>query len=176
MTAVPVTRTFVAGEVVTAAHFNTNINGPLLFLLAPPILELRQTVSQNLTTSTATAITFTTEDVDSSGMHSTVSNTSRATAVYPGWYRSSGACEVAANATGDRFSWWSVNGTDNNGSVGFLAGDATAATPTFARTKSIFLNSGDYLELISFQSSGGTLATTVSTRDQSSFSMLWVSN
>src|SRR5512138_1061185 len=59
MTAVPVTRTFVAGEVVLASYFNTNINGPINFLLAPPLLRCRQTTLQTLTTGVVAALTFT---------------------------------------------------------------------------------------------------------------------
>lgn len=176
MTAVPVIRTWVAGEVVVASYFNTNINGPLSFLLAPPILEIRQSSNQNLLDATTTALTFTTEDVDSSGMHSTVSATTKCTAVYPGWYLSSGRYSPAANGTGDRFSWWMVNAADNNGSLGFKAGDATAVSVCPAATKKIFLNTGDYLELVGFQSSTGTLGTGVTTREQSTISMQWASN
>jgi hypothetical protein len=174
VTAVPVTRTFVAGEVVTAAYFNTNINGPLLFLLSPPILEVRQTANQNLTNNTTTALTFTSEDVDSSGMHSTVSNTSRATAVYPGWYLFSGKYSPAANVTGSRFVWWLVNSTDVNGSQGDGAG--TVGTTFMVNTKKLFLNVGDIAELAALQSSGGTLGTNTGTRAQSAMSCQWVSN
>jgi hypothetical protein len=176
MTAVPVTRTFVAGEVVLASYFNTNINGPINFLLAPPLLRCRQTTLQTLTNATLTAITFTTEDVDSSGMHSNVTNTSRATAVYPGWYRHGGAVGFAANATGNRLVEIAVNGTSKDGTRTSSIGFATNAPCIGVRNDPVFLNVNDYAEIFGFQSSGGNLNTAVTAQEQSSFSMQWASN
>lgn len=176
MATVPVTRTWVAGEVVTAAHFNTNIRDVFNYLLAVPILEARQIVAQTLATSTGAAITMTAEDVDSSGMHSTSSNTSRATAVYPGWYQFSGVTVTLFNATGRRVNWWSVNGSQLNASQ--VSQQATAANDTgvSARTKHAFLNVGDYGELFAYQESGGNLNTDHSALRASGVSVRWVSN
>lgn len=177
MTAVPVTRTFVAGEVVLASYFNTNINGPINFLLSPPLLEMRQTSAQTFTTGVSAAITCTTEDVDSSGMHSTSTNTSRATAVYPGWYQCGGGNSFVNNATGSRGNFWVVNATSVNGSVTVLptvAGGISWRGP--ARSKLIFLNVGDYLEMWGFQNSGGNLAADVTTAEQPNVSVIWNSN
>lgn len=150
------------------------------FLLNPPIAELRQTTLQTFTTSVSAAVTFTTEDIDTDidgiGGHDNVTNPSRYTARYAGWYLISGAVEFVANATGDRFAWLAVNGTDVNGSVGFQAGDATGSAAVQARIKKVYLNIGDYVEVIGFQSSGGNLNTVVGARDQSSMSVQWVSN
>lgn len=175
MTAVPVVRTFVSGEVVVAAYFNTNINGPVGFLLAPPILEVEQTANQTLTTATATSITFTSEVVDSSGMHSTSSNTSRATAVYPGWYDWGAAVGWTANATGVRAAWWAVNGATINRATATIGANA-AIVVTVARRKLIFLNVNDYVEIAGYQTSGGNLATTNNAPDMSSMTGRWTSN
>src|SRR5690348_4800830 len=112
MTATPTVHTFAAGEIATAANINlfgTAIN----FLMARPILEIRQTTNQSVSSSSTptTPITYTTEDADTSGMHSTSSNTSRATAVYPGWYSFSGNVAFVANSTGSRGLAGAVNGT-----------------------------------------------------------------
>lgn len=176
MATVPITRTWVAGEVVTAAHFNTNIRDVLNYLLAPPILEITQTVAQAIANNTATALTFTTEVIDSSGMHSTVSNTSRATAVYPGYYKFWGGYSIASNATNARLGWGKVNATDVNASSfeippvnGFNSGYAF-------RTKTVFLNVTDYWEFFVLQNSGGSLNTIVATIEQSSLGGEWMSN
>lgn len=176
MTAVPVTRTFVAGEVVLASYFNTNINGPINFLLAKPIVRLRQTTLQTITTSTLTALTYTTEDVDSSGMHSTVSNTSRCTAVYPGWYQQSGAFCFVANATGVRLADIGVNAAGLNGSRTTYPTISGVVVSCPTRTMKAFLNVTDYMEQFVFQSSGGNLNTNVAGTEMSSFDMEWVSN
>lgn len=176
MTAVPVTRTFVAGEVVLASYFNTNINGPINFLLAPPLLRCRQTTLQTLTTGVVAALTFTTEDIDSSGMHSTSSNTSRATAVYPGWYQASGGVCYASNATGLRLAEYGVNATGLNGSRVLLNTISGSVCSVPGRTEMAFLNVNDYIEEFAYQTSGGNLNTSVTSQEQSSFNVMFVSN
>ena len=177
MATVPVIRTFVAGEVVLASYFNTNINGPLSYLLSPPIVQGRQTVAQTLTNNTDAAITMDTEDVDSSGMHSTSSNTSRFTAVYPGWYQCAGSVGFSANATGRRTCQWRVTGGGSmNGSGASFPTTAANVAKVVSPTLLIFLNVGDYAELFGRQESGGGLNTAVSTADQSMASLAWNSN
>lgn len=177
MATVPVTRTWVAGEVVTAGYMNNNISAVLGWLLAPAILRVRQTVSQNLTSGSAAAITFTTEDVDTTGMHSTVSNTSRATAVYPGWMRTGGAVCIGSNATNARVTQWAVNGTNLDGGDTQIMASSSGVTIVPARSMLVYLNVGDYLELKGFQNSGTSpLATGVSGSNQSSMDLTWESN
>lgn len=177
MAAVPATRTWVAGEVVTASLLNTYLRDVLNWLLAPAILRVRQTVSQNLTSGTAAVVTFDTEDVDSTGMHSTVSQTSRATAVYPGWMRTGGGICVAANATNARAALWSVNGTNLNGGDAQIQASSSGITAVPARSILVYLNVGDYLEEKAFQNSGTSpLATGVSSSNQSSMDLTWESN
>lgn len=177
MAAVPVTRTFVSGEVVLASHFNTNINGPLGFLLAPPIFQGRQTVAQTLTTGVFAAITMDAEDVDSAGGHSTSSNTSRYIAQYAGWYILGGVAGIAANATGRRLTKWRVNGSaDVNGSGVFSPSTAASVVKVPLATIKVFLNVGDYVEAMVAQESGGNVNTAVSATDQSYAGADWRSN
>lgn len=176
MTAVPVTRTFVAGEVVLASYFNTNINGPLGFLLAKPIFQGRQTAAQSLTNGASTAITMDAEDVDSANGHSLVTNTSRYTAVYPGWYSGSPGVSYAANATGQRSADLAKNGTVINGGAVLLGAFATLSTRVPGRKLLAFLNVNDYLEGFGFQNSGGALNTAVTTVEQPTLVVEWESN
>jgi hypothetical protein len=178
MTTVPVTRTFVAGEVVLASYFNTNINGPLGWLLAPAILRCRQTSAQTLNSSSFTAILFDTEDVDSTGMHSTVSSTTRATAVYPGWYLFGGGIGFSSLATpaGRRGARWAVNGTTLTGSGVQFQSTATTSGAISSRVTLLFLNVGDYVELQGFFEGGGTLALSVTSEQQPSMDCEWKSN
>jgi len=159
---------------------NSFFRDPINFLLNRPHAELRQTTTQSFVTGTNTAVQFNAEDVDTDvdgvGGHDNVTNNTRYTARYPGWYLISGVIEFNANATGTRFAWLAVNGTDVNGSVGRGIADAAGSSVTPSRPKLIFLNVGDYVELIGFQTSGGALGTVVSARDQSSMSVLWMSN
>jgi hypothetical protein len=173
---VPVTRTWVAGEVVTAAYMNNNITAVLGWLLAPAICQVRQIVSQNLTSGTFAPLTFTAEDVDTTGMHSTVSNTDRLTAVYPGWYGAAGALGIAGNVNGRRGGVWRINTVDVNGSGVLLPSPSTAPIVPFA-TVLVFLNVGDYLQAAGFQDSGTSpLTTTTVAYNQSRASVWWASN
>lgn len=177
MTALPTTHTFSAGEVVTDTTLNNSVTAVLNFLMARPILKCRQTVAQSITSGGAgTALTFDTEDVDSSGMHSTSSNTSRATAVYPGWYLFAGNGSLVQNATGLRTLSWNVNGSAQSGAGSNDSGGAVGidfrhpATPTL-----LFLNVADFAEMILFQNSGSALNTEVSGSQQSSMICVWES-
>lgn len=176
MATVPVTRTWVAGEVVTAAHFNTNIRDVLQYLLAPPTFRGRQTSAQTLTTSTLTAILLDTEDVDSAGGHSTVTNTSRYTAVYPGWYSYGGSVAFATDNVGNRLTEAAKNGTAVNGSRRSQAAISANATCVDIHPDVQFLNVGDYLEPFGFHSKGSNLNTAVAAQEQSSFIVKWESN
>lgn len=161
MATVPVIRTFVAGEIVLASYFNTNINGPISFLLAPPIFRGRQTTLQTLTTATFTAITMTTEDVDSAGGHSTSSNTSRYTFQYAGWHDVSGGVGFASNATGYRAADLRVNGTAVNGTQSNIPALNSSISNVVLGTELIFGNVTDYVEMFALQASGGNLDTSV---------------
>lgn len=176
MTAVPVTRTWVAGEVVLDSHFNNNIRDVLNFLLAPPIVQARQTVAQSLTNGVFADLTFTTEDVDSAGMHSNVTNTPRFTAVYAGWYRYSGSAAFAASATGRRLTKWSLNGSDIAGSGLYLPATAASVQSMPAKTMLIFQNVSDFVILAAAQESGGSINTAVGSVDQSVVNAKWESN
>lgn len=176
MAVVPATRTWVAGEVVTAAHFNTNIRDVFNYLLAKPIMKIRQTGAQSIPNNTHTALTFGAESFDTSGMHSTSVNTSRATAVYPGYYALAGGTSFAGNVTGVRGTYWSVNATPVDGSNALGPAVSAAAVQFPARGDMVFLNVGDYVELFTYQNSGGALNTSVTAQEQPSMVAQWESN
>lgn len=178
MTAVPTTLTAVAGTVLTASQWNTNNRDVENWVLAPAVLEIRATAARSIAngSSPGTVLTFDTEDVDSTGMHSTVTNSSRATAVYPGWYRASGGTSSVANATGQRGCYGSVSGTAVNGSQQYVNATSSGYCAVAIRTKLYFLNVGDYFEIFSVQTSGGALNTSVSSIEQPNMSLHWVSN
>lgn len=177
MTATPTIHTFAAGEVATAANINlfgTAIN----FAFAPPILSIRQTAAQSIAngSSPGTALTYDTEDVDSSGMHSTVTNTSRATAVYPGWYEFGGGTGFASNATGARGGIGNVNGSPVNGTNTLTPANPASGVWVPYRMILIFLNVGDYFEWKATQTSGGALNTSATNTEQPTMVGMWRSN
>lgn len=155
-------------------NLGDDIDADMNVVANPPICKVRQTVAQSLTTSTITPITFTTEDVDTSGMHSTSSNTSRLVATVAGWYLCSGNISYAANATGIRTTAWQVNGVAAPGAGQLFVATAAATNRLAAVSTLLQLAIGDYVELIGFQSSGGALLTAVSGSEQATISCVFV--
>ena len=174
MAAIPSQRTWSVGEVVTAAMLNDDVRDAITFFVSVrPKALLRQTVAQSLTNNVWGSITFDTEDHDNDTAHSTVTNTSRYTAVTAGWYRVSGVVTVASAGSGQRGARWAVNGTVLNASRTQHNTSAAGATDVAACGRLVFLSAGDYVELQGFQNSGGALNTAVVADEQSQMSITW---
>ena len=177
MAVVPASHTFSSGTVATSSEANTYIRDPIAFLLNRPIANLRQTVVQSIANAAGVAITFDAEDFDTANGHDNVTNNSRYTAVYAGRYLLGGGVSYAANATGVRGAYWYVNGSTVAGTEVIIpASGGGIVTSVPARSVLTFLNVGDYVELIAYQTSGGALNTGVTGGGQSSASVEWVSN
>lgn len=104
MAAVPVPRTWVDDEFVTAGIMNgtTGVKGPLDFLLTPKKCAVYQTSSQSLTTSgTAYAISWDAEHYDNDGMWSASAPT-RITIQTDGLYHFDAVVAFGSNASGYR--------------------------------------------------------------------------
>jgi hypothetical protein len=177
MGSVPSFRTWVAGEIVTAAYMNANVRDAGNFMIGEPIAELRQATLQPVATASFTSISLDASDIDSDGGHSNVTNNSRYTGKTAGWFQFSGGASFATNGTGSRGTQWAKNGTGvvASGVLGASSGAAFASWVA-ARTKFIQLNgSTDYVELQAFQSSGGSLNTVVGAgSDPANMSVRWV--
>lgn len=132
------------------------------FLTSPPIAQMRQQVGQSISNATFTALTFDTEVFDNFGGHDTATNTSRYTCQVAGYYQLSGKIAWTGNATGRRASQWFQNGTVISGSQ--VAHAATSASDVEHNliTMDVLLAVDDYVELMGFQDSGGSLSTIVS--------------
>lgn len=178
MPSVPAISAILSGGKVRASTLRNALN----FLLNPPIAKLRQTSTQSLTSGVAAAIQFQAEivdtDIDGTGGHDNVTNNTRYTARYPGYYELiGGGVSFNNNGTGVRVCWWAVNGTGVNGSLTELP-TATASTlcAVPAAGNLVYLSEGDYVELIALQNSGGALSTTAGSTDQPHASIKWASN
>lgn len=159
---VPVPASVVPGTFMTAALWNANVYNGLTFLLNPPDFVGVQNTAQSIPSGAWTAVSLDTSQIDSYGGHSNVTNSSRYTAQVAGWYTCCGVSEMATNASGDRAVRLQVNGTAVKGAaalVGPYSGNGVALpTPT----RDVYLNVGDYVEVATFQTSGGALSTAVS--------------
>lgn len=176
MGTVPSFRTWVAGEIVTAAYLNANVRDAGNFMIGEPVAEIYQATVQSLVSTTFTAITFDASTLDSDSGHSNVTNNSRYTGKTSGWFEFAGCVNFAGNATGARGTQWNKNGASvTQSQVMMFAGTAAVTLGAIARTKKIQLNgTTDYVELQGFQSSGGALNTAVASPDGSSMSVKWV--
>ncbi|WBP89544.1 hypothetical protein [Kitasatospora cathayae] len=155
--AIPVLASEVPGNYLTAALWTANVYNLGTFLLNPPDFVGTQTVAQSLPNTTWTALTLDTQQLDSYGGHSLVSNTSRYVAPLTGWYTVSGVAGIANNPSGARGARINVNGSPVQGCATFLfaASGVDLGIPT--PTRDIHLNTGDYVEVCGYQNSGGAL-------------------
>ncbi|WP_412079052.1 hypothetical protein ACLF6K_37545 [Streptomyces xanthophaeus] len=165
-------RTWVVGEVVTAALMNQEIRDQCSLLLNPPIASLTQSVTQSTTNGGWTTITFTNEEIDSYNGHSTVTNTSRYVCQLAGWYRIVGRVAFASNSTGSRGSRILKNGNVVNGSAS-MAGAGTLG-PIAVTSRMVQLAASDYVEVQGGQDSGGSLSTNSSGEAMSTMDIEWI--
>lgn len=156
----------VAGAVTAVDWAQTVVDGvnymqgtPITGADQRPYAVLVQTVLQSIPNSATTAILFDTEALDTANGHSSSTNTSRWTCPTGkhGWYQVSACAAFASNSTGDRAAWLQVNGTTRYN--GDLRTAASGHQTSVCLSDLIYLNDGDYLELIVDQYSGGSLNT-----------------
>lgn len=136
---------------------------------------LRQTVTQTLTTATWTSITFTTEDVDAAGGHSTSSNTSRYVIANAGYVTVEFGVTFSGSSTaGQRGMRLAKNGTAiPQGRV--LVNPAASGSTELMGAKTVAVAAGDYIELQGYQTSGGNLDTAYVSGEVGSFlNVRWV--
>lgn len=114
----------------------------------------RKSATQSCNNNTTTFVTFDTEDVDTDGYHSNVSNTTRFTVPTTANYYIACTVEFDANATGQREIFVRVNGGTDWLRVKINATAAGACVPTVSGI--LPLTAGDYVEAYALQNSGGT--------------------
>lgn len=137
--------------------------------------QLRQTVTQTLTTGVFADVTFSTEDWDVFTEHDTVTNNARYTAGFAGVREFAGGVTFAAASAGARILQWAKNGTAVNGSdVAIASAGGGLATRVAARTVEVDMAAGDYVTLQALQDTGGNLATISSGAAMSSMTVKYV--
>lgn len=168
---IPNEMTAAVGQILTAAQWNSNVRDGIKYLVNPPIFVGKQTVGQVVATSTNANVALDSETVDSYNGHSTVTNNDRYTAQVAGWYLVIGMINYPTNATGRRANQFEVNGTVVQTAEGTVNPNASTGNLNAAL---LFLNVGDWVGMVAFQSSGGNLTLTTSTPTQSFMACLWV--
>lgn len=159
MGTVPTLPNFAAGEIPTAAKLN-QIQTAFNFLFNLPRAQAYPSAAQNHTlTGNYQAIALDAEDVDTDGMHDTVTNNTRLTAQTAGKYELSAQVTFQINATGRRLARFNVNGASLGGQTEVMPTTLAGSTISIMLpTIEAVLAVGDYVELVAFQSSGANLA------------------
>jgi hypothetical protein len=119
-----------------------------------------------------TLITYNTERWDNGGLHSTVSNTGRLTAVKAGKYQITANVTWTANATGVR-EVWIDHSTAGTIADAFLTG-SNVLDQSMCVTTIYHLAAGEYVTASAFQSSGGNLNLNGTPGPGPEFSMQWL--
>ncbi len=123
-------------------------------------VSLVKSAVQSVSNATDTAITWNTEDYDTDGYHSTVTNTDRITIPTgkTGYFLVSSRVSFAGNATGVRSVTLRKNGS--TGVIGVDMNNQTAgASAVCINDRVIYAVAGDYFHLNAYQTSGGALNT-----------------
>jgi hypothetical protein len=156
-------RTWVAGEVVTAAYFNAHLRDNMKWLSTDkPMFSGYRNTTQSLTTAIAATIQMNAENFDNSTIHDTASSNTRMTVPSGAAGKWLFGCQVefAANATGQRAVALVTDGTNY---LAVHAQDACASGVTqmmgiaLAPIGGAQLAAASYGEAEFTQSSGGNL-------------------
>lgn len=109
----------------------------------------------SVSNATVTALTFNSERFDTDSIHSTASNTSRLTATTAGVYQITGHVRWASNATGSRLLYIRENGT---AAISYEQIAASVNGEGIMDVTALWkLAAGEYVELVTWQNSGGAL-------------------
>jgi len=132
--------------------------------------SIGKTATQSISNTTFTALTWDTEDYDTDAFHNTSTNTSRITipSGKGGYYLFSGSVGFDLNATGARLLRLYKNGTD----LQTITGLASAGSGDFTHIPFSFVLSlvaTDYIELYTYQASGGSLNVRTTSKFQASY-------
>lgn len=126
-----------------------------------PMVKAYSTAATSIPNTTLTVIPLEVEEYDTDGMHDTAANNSRITIKHAGTYLFVASISWASNATGLREILFRKNGVATyfgESILGAVSGSFTSATVS----TTLVLNAGDYIELIGYQNSGGSLALGIS--------------
>lgn len=168
----PTAYTWTVGELVSAAKLNAYLRDAVAFLLAPPHARLRHSTTQSIPNATLTAMAFDTEDADTDGGHSTVTNNHLYTAQTAGVYHCDVVAAWVANANGKRHVEILANGVTVHGASSFPAVINTAHNGhvSFAVPMSV----GDTVAARVYQDSGGALNVTNASNGGQRMTLTWL--
>ena len=157
-------RTWAAGDEITASRLNEQLRDNMLELRAAPTCRVRRATAQTITSQAEpmTGISFTSEDFDVRGWHSTSTNPTRVTPDVAGLYLVATTIEFMPNATGARSVRIGVNGLAIPQGLSQVTHQAVVTgVPTNVSTTAVVVLNGttDFIEVGVSQTSGADLNT-----------------
>lgn len=141
---------------------------------SPPACRVFNSAAISIPNSTTTALTFDSERYDPTGMHSTVTNTSRITISTAGLYLVTGHVAFAGNATGFRWIAVSLNGTTTLLAMHNQLSVTAADQALFSVSTVWKFSPGDFIQLLVNQTSGGALNVNSAADYSPEFSATWI--
>jgi hypothetical protein len=155
-------RTWVAGDVLTAAQLNQDVRDNVSFLANPPACRASHNAGQSVANATLTALALNIEIFDTDTMHDTVTNNSRVTFTTAGLYVIEGGFEMPN--TGDYTviaAMLRLNGatTIAANSMGTMA--TPNLNPVIGVSTIYKVTAAQYVELVAFHTNGPATARTV---------------
>lgn len=125
--------------------------------LDAPGCRVYRSTNQSISNATGTAISFNQERYDPDNMHDNSTNPSRVTISKAGVYQVTGNIRTAANTTGARDLWLQVNSSTIIGFNALTASATDSGLSTMQVAATWKFAAGDYVELVLWQNSGGSL-------------------
>jgi len=176
--AVPVPRTFVVGEVETAAYFNSSVRDTANFLLGLPIATVYQTAAQSLTSGSPSPVTYDSTAVDTYGGHSNTVSPARYTAQVAGWYMIGGAAPMAGSGSG---TYRKIQIWYNGAAIAYATSElpppstsAAAVVPALSPTI-VYMNVGDFVGIYASCDTTG-VSVTPNTSNEAYMTVVWIHN
>lgn len=165
-------RTWVTGELVTAAEMNQDVRDNISALANPEACRAYHNTTQSVTDNTDTTVAFNTESYDTASIHSTVTNNSRFTLPKAGLWEFDWNVQFAADTDFlILYHYLRKNGTtkiwDQRSHETNILND-TRELAGFT-TKKLALN--DYVELRVYQDNGSNNAVNLSTMSTDLYGM-----
>lgn len=153
-------RTWVAGDVLTAAQLNQDVRDNISFLANPPACRIYHNTTQAIADATQTTVTFNSERYDTAAMHDTGTNPSRITIPVAGLYQVGFVAEFAAGT--DYLALLSRCLMDGATIIGQSqvsrhdSGDGISASTSFGFTYKF--TAAQYIEARVYQNNGANVA------------------
>jgi Tfp pilus assembly protein FimT len=134
-----------------------------------PAARVFHNAAQSITSATTTAIAFNSERYDTDTIHDTVTNNSRLTCKTAGKYAITGQVEFASSATGNRQLFLRLNGATTIAYKTQAAVNGLITNMDVSTQYDLAVN--DYLEVLVWQDSGGSLNVNSSGNNSPEFMM-----